>query len=131
VEETATGDKNTLAALPIPQGSGSSLPDAANLSWSRDGDMIVFEFGRSAADRIIYIAFADGSGLVKAVESGHAPTISADGKCLAFIRNRQVFLLDLAGMTPASSPGMPILLAELPPGRASADFRLDKLQWKP
>ncbi len=131
VEETATGDKNTLAALPIPQGSGSSLPDAANLSWSRDGNMIVFEFGRSAADRIIYIVFADGSGLVKAVESGHAPAISGDGKCLAFIRNRQVFLLDLNGITLTSTPGTPILLAELPPGRASADFRLDKLQWKP
>ena len=131
VEKTATGDKDILAGFPIPKGSGSSLPEAANLSWSGDGNMIVFEFGRSAADRVVYIAFTNGSGLVKAVESGHAPAISADGKCLAYITNKQVFLLDLTGITPTSTPGTPILLANLPAGRASAEFRLDKLQWKP
>jgi Tol biopolymer transport system component len=130
-EEAATGEKTVLAALPIPRGSGSSLPESANLSWSIDGELIAFEFGRGAVDRAVYLAFSNGSGLVRMVDSGHAPAISADGTCLAYISNRQVFLLDLTGISPTSAPGTPILLADLPAGRGSPDFRLDSLQWKP
>lgn len=115
-----------IATLPIPKGSGSSIPDVANLSWSNDGTKLVFEFGRSASDRVIYLAYADGSGLIKLVESAHAPTISSDGNCLAYISDKQVFLLDLNSDVP-----VPIVLAELPTGRSIPDFRLDKLQWKP
>lgn len=114
------------ADLPIPKGSGSSIPNVANLSWSSDGNFLVFEFGRSASDRAIYLANADGSGLVKLVESAYAPTISSDGNCLAYISNRQVFLLDLTDAT-----ATPLLIADLPAGRSTSDFRLDKLQWKP
>lgn len=113
-----------LATLPIPKGSGSSIPDSANLSWSSDGKFLVFEFGRSASDRAVYLAYADGSGLIKLVESAHAPTISSDGNCLAYIGDKQVFLLDLTSDVPA-----PIILADLPAGRSVPDFRLDKLQW--
>ncbi|HNQ95046.1 MAG TPA: hypothetical protein PKH47_10255, partial [Anaerolineales bacterium] len=65
-------------------------------------------------------------GLIKLVESAHAPTISSDGNCLAYISDKQVFLLDLNSDVP-----VPIVLAELPTGRSIPDFRLDKLQWKP
>jgi Tol biopolymer transport system component len=130
-QEGTAGSRAVLATLPIPKGSGSSIPDAAHLSWSADGELLVFEFGRGAADRAVYIAYTDGSGLVKAVNSGHAPAISPDGKCLAYISRSQVFLMDLTGLSPTSPPGTPILLADLPPGRAVADFRLDKLQWRP
>ena len=119
-------DKSIIASLPIPKGHSSSIPDVANLSWSKDETKLVFEFGRSASDRAIYLAYADGSGLIKLVESAHAPTISSDGNCLAYISDKQVFLLDLNSDVP-----VPIVLAELPTGRSIPDFRLDKLQWKP
>ena len=126
LEEFVSGAKTTLATLPIPKGSGSSIPDVANLSWSQDGTRLIFEFGRGASDRAIYLANADGSGLVKLIESAYAPTISSDGNCLAYISNRQVFLLDLTNST-----ATPLLIADLPAGRSTSDFRLDKLQWKP
>lgn len=115
-----------LGTLPIPKGSGSSVPDTANLSWSQDGKFLVFEFGRGASDRAIYLANADGSGLVKLIESAYAPTISSDGNCLAYISNKQVFLLDLR-----NKAATPLLIADLPAGRSISDFRLDKLQWQP
>ncbi|MEO7841732.1 MAG: hypothetical protein ABIU06_20505, partial [Anaerolineales bacterium] len=87
-------------SLPIPKGSGSSLPESANLSWSLDGRFLVFEFGRTQTDRAIYLAYADGKELIKLADSAHAPAISADGNCLAYISNKQVFLLDLTNISP-------------------------------
>lgn len=115
-----------LATLPIPKGSGSSIPEIANLSWSQDGTKLVFEFGRGMTDRVVYLAPADSTGLVKLADAAHAPAISADGNCLAYISNKQVFLMDLS-----STFSTPVLLADLPAGRSNADFRLDKLQWRP
>lgn len=126
VQEFESGAKATLASLPIPKGSGSSIPNAANLSWSQDGTKLVFEFGRSASDRAIYLTYADGSGLVQLVSSAHAPAISSDGNCLAYISGKQAFLLDLTDSTAA-----PVLIADLPSGRSTSDFRMDKLQWQP
>lgn len=126
VQNPDGSNKSIIAALPIPKGHSSSIPDVANLSWSQDGKFLVFEFGRNASDRAIYLANADGSGLVKLVESAYAPTISSDGNCLAYISNKQVFLLDLTNTT-----ATPLLIADLPAGRSTSDFRLDKLQWKP
>ena len=126
-----TGDKVVIASIPIPKGSGSSIPSSANLSWSADGKSLVFDFGRGAFDRAVYLAYADGTGLVKVVDSAYAPAISADGKCLSYISNKQVFLLDLTGVSVGSTTSAPILLADLPAGRGSADYRLDKLQWRP
>lgn len=120
-----------LGSLPIPKGSGSSIPELANLSWSQDGKFLVFEFGRSAADRAIYLAYADGTGLIKLIDSAHAPAISADGKCLAYISDKQVFLLDLTVPPLSSTSKTPIYLADLPVGRSISDFKLDKLQWRP
>jgi Tol biopolymer transport system component len=130
-QEIATGLTAVLGTLPIPKGSGSSLPDSANFSWSADGKSLVFDFGRGAFDRAVYLAYADGTGLVKVVDSAYAPAISADGKCLSYISNKQVFLLDLSSVSIGSTTSTPILLADLPAGRGTADYRLDKLQWKP
>ena len=129
VEEFASGTKSVLGTLPIPQGSGSSIPDAANLSWSQDGTKLIFEFGRNAANRAIHLAYVDGSGLVKVIDSAYSPTISADGKCLAYISNKQVFITDLSSLS--ITPTTPMLLADLPPRKGTSDFRLDKLQWSP
>lgn len=126
VEEIASGDKIVLGTLPIPQGTGSTIPKAANLSWSNDGTFLVFDFGQFASQRAIYLAPADGSGLIQLIESGYAPAISPDGKCLAYIQDKQVFLFDLAG---GGSRAMPVLLADLPARRNTPD--LDKLQWSP
>lgn len=117
-------------SLPIPKGSGSSIPEVANLSWSADGKSLVFDFGRGANDRAIYLAHVDGTGLVKLADTAYAPAISADGKCLAYISDKQVFLLDLSGVS-LTSITTPVLLADVPAGRSIADYRLDKLQWKP
>ncbi|HEX5840746.1 MAG TPA: hypothetical protein VFY26_23110 [Anaerolineales bacterium] len=129
--EGTAGSKTVLATLPIPKGLGSSIPESAHLRWSADGELLVFEFGQSAASRAVYIAYTDGSGLVNAVNSGHAPAISTDRRCLAYISRSQVYLMDLAGLSSTSLSGTPILLADLPAGRGNADFRLDQLQWKP
>jgi Tol biopolymer transport system component/LysM repeat protein len=123
------GVKDTIATLPIPRGSGSSIPDSANLSWSPDGQTLVFEIGRNADDRTIYLANLDGTDPVKLAESAHAPAISEDGKCLAYIHNNQVFLLDLAKAALEKTPAEPVLLADLPTGRGIAEFKLDKLGW--
>ena len=128
VENYASREKNVLANLPIPKGSGSTIPDAANLTWSADGRFLVFEFGRGTSDRAVYLVHADATGFTKLADSAHAPAISADGRCLAYISNKQVFVLDLTSTT---FPSTPVLLADLPVGRAIADFRLDQLQWKP
>jgi len=129
MEKVADDNKVVVASLPIPKGSGSSIPDSANLSWSSDGKTLVFEFGRGNSGRAIYLAYADGTGLIKLADSAHAPAISADGNCLAYISDKQVFLMDLTGVSLTSTPATPLLLADLPIGRSIADFRLDKLQW--
>ena len=125
-------NRSVITRLPIPKGSGSSIPDSANLSWSPDGHSLVFEFGRYISDRVIYLAKIDSKELVKLAESAYAPAISPDGKCLAYINNQQIFLLDLATTELHSMDEVAhVLLADLPGGRARSDFQLDKLQWKP
>lgn len=126
-EEFVTGNKITLTTFPIPKGSGSSLPTASNLSWAPDGSQVVFDFGRGANDRAIYLAYTDGTGIVKLAEAARTPALSADG-CLAYISRGQVFLMDLRGLTSPSIPPS-FGLADLPASSANADFRLDKLQW--
>jgi len=126
-----SGDKITLATLLIPKGSGSSIPDVANLSWSQDGAQLVFEFGRSASDRTIYLASATGTNLIRVVDSAHSPTISADGRCIAYISDKQVFILDLNHGSASSNPEIPFVIPDLPAGKGASDFHLDKLQWRP
>ncbi|HXD10670.1 MAG TPA: hypothetical protein VN653_11455 [Anaerolineales bacterium] len=128
VEESAN-NKFVIAALPIPKGSGSSIPTSANLSWSADGKVLVFDFGRGAFDRVVYLAHADSSGLIKLADSAYAPAISAAGDCLAYISNKQVFLMDLTAVSMTSTKRTSLLLADLPAGRSIGDFRLDRLQW--
>ena len=128
-QDFQSDNKTVLATLPIPKGSGSSIPESSNLSWSPDGKSLVFDFGRGVSDSAIYLADADGMGLVKLAESAHAPAISVDGACLAFISEKQVFVLDLAAAP--STPTTPVFLADLPVGRGVASFKLDKLQWRP
>lgn len=130
-QNLAKGEYRLLGTLPIPKGSGSSVPETANLNWSQDGTKLVFEFGRYAQDRAIYIANADGSGMIKVIDAAHAPSISADGNCVAYISNKQVFVLDLNKISLGSNFATPFMLADLPAGRGIADFRLDKLQWRP
>ncbi len=119
-----------LGTFPIPKGSGSSVPETANMSWSVDGTFIVFDVGRGANDRIIYLARADSTELVKVVDGGYAPAISSDGKCLAYMKDKHVFLLDLTAVS-NSVTVPPILLANLPAGRGSVNYQLDKMQWQP
>jgi Tol biopolymer transport system component len=129
--DRSTGKKSTLGTLPIPKGSGSSIPELANLSWSPDGRSLAFDIGYGAGDRTIYLAFVDGTTLHKVVDSGYAPTISPDGQCLAFIRNAQVFLLDLTANSGTAIETTPILLADLPTGKVIPNYELDQLGWSP
>ncbi|MEO8355287.1 MAG: hypothetical protein ABI621_05200 [Chloroflexota bacterium] len=130
-EDITARERAILGILPIPKGSGSSVPNIANMSWSVDGKSIVFDVGRGANDRVIYHAHADGTELIKVVEAGYAPAISPDGKCLAYMNNKQVFLLDLGNLSINSTTTTPLLLADLPEGRAIPNYQQDKLQWKP
>jgi Tol biopolymer transport system component len=130
-EELTAREIKILGTLPIPKGSGSSVPETANLSWSADSQSLVFDFGRNAVDRAIYLGRADGTELVKVADAAYAPAISADGKCLAYIRDNQVFLMDLTRVSVNSTTATPILLADLPSGRGTPNFKQDKLQWRP
>lgn len=127
----ATGEVAILGKMTIPRNPGASLPDSSNLSWSADGNFLVFDFGQYASERSIYLAPVDGSGLIKIVDRGYAPSISGDGNCLAYISDKQVFLLDLRGAPSISTTGTPLLLAELPAGRGTPNAKQDKLQWQP
>jgi len=118
-------------SLPIPGGSGSALPEASELSWSADGRSLVFAFGRNATDSAIYLARADGTELIKLVDSAYAPSISADGKCLAYISGKQVLLMDLTRVSAGTTTQPPVPVAELPAGRGIPNFKLDKLKWSP
>jgi Tol biopolymer transport system component len=131
VENLATGGRSVLGMFPIPKTPGSSLPDTANLSWSADGKSLVFDFGRLATDRAIYLAPTDGTGMIKVAEAAYAPSISADGKCLAYISDRQVFLMDLSAIASDPTAQPPVLLADLPTGSGIPNVKQDKLQWKP
>lgn len=131
VHKVDTGDTAVIASIPIPKGLGSSIPSSANLSWSSDGKSLVFDFGRSASDRAVYLAYSNGTGMIKVADSAHAPAFSADGNCLAYISDKKVFLLEVSGISLTSTTAIPWFLAELPAGRSIADYRLDKLQWRP
>jgi len=130
-QKLSKGEYRLLGTLFIPKGSGSSVPNTANLSWSPDGQSLVFDFGRNSTDHVIYLARTNGSGLIKVADSAYAPSISADGNCLAYIRAQQVFLLDLRSVSANSTTATPILLADLPAGRGTPNFKQDKLQWSP
>ena len=123
------GKKTVLAALAIQKGAGLSNPEPANMSWSPDGKTIVFEFKESAAPApSVYLAHTDGTGVVRLADSAHAPAISADGRCLAYIRDNQVFLIDSGA---AGANLAPVVFAGLPDGRGRDDRVLDRLQWEP
>jgi hypothetical protein len=50
---------------------------------------------------------------------------------LAFISDEKAYLLDLSGISTGSVTAAPMFLADIPVGRGIADYRLDKLQWRP
>lgn len=131
LEHLTTRELAILGTFSIPKGSGSSVPETANMSWSADGKAIVFDVGRGAHDRVIYLADVESTDLVKVVDAGYAPAISADGKCLAYINEGQVFLMDLTKSPSTATIQASILLSDLPAGRAIPAFKLDKLQWRP
>lgn len=84
-EQRIAGGRRTARPLPIPFGRPS---------WSADGNLIAFSaFERKLKDRHvwIYIAGADGSSprKVPGTREGFYPTLSSDGRTLAFAKERQ------------------------------------------
>jgi WD40 repeat protein len=130
-EDLTLREITILGTLPMPKGSGSSLPKTANLNWSADGKLVLFDLGRGANDRGIYLAHADGTGMAKVVDSGYAPSISSDGRCLAYISDKKVFLLDMAAVSSNPVPTASLVSVDLPAGRSTPSYQLDKLQWQP
>jgi Tol biopolymer transport system component len=125
------GSESVIAAVPFENAVPGSTVSSANLSWSPDGKFLVFEAGGKDSNSSIYLAYADGTGLIKLVEAGHEPAISADGNCLAYIQDQQVYLLNLAQLSLPMTEAESIWLAELPPGRGTLYVELERLQWKP
>jgi len=129
-EDLTTHNATMLGKFPIAKGSGSSVPATANMSWSADGKSIVFDVGLGANDRVIYLAHTDDMDLTKVVDAGYAPAISNDGRCLAYMNDKQLFLLDLiAASNSAATPS--IFVADIPAGRGSPNYQLNKIQWQP
>jgi hypothetical protein len=126
-----TGERIIVGNMSIPRNPGASLPDAANLSWSADGKFLVFDLGQYDSDRVIYLAPIDGSGMHQVVEHGYAPAISTDGKCLAYIHDKKVFLMDVNTISSTTATATPLLVANLPDGRGNPYFKQDRLQWRP
>jgi Tol biopolymer transport system component len=126
LQDLATRDMKIHGAFSIPKGSGSSAPQVANLSWSPDGKWLTFDAGRGAGDRTIYLASTDQPDLFQAIGNGRAPAISSDGQCLAFIKDRQVLLLDLTQLA-----ATPLSIGKLPVGRGPSYYQFDRLQWQP
>lgn len=123
--------KGVIATLPIPTGSGSSIPGTEKLTWTSDGKALVFEFGQCKTRRAVYLAPVDGSGLVKLAEPAYAPAVSPDGRCLAYISEKQVFMMDLAALLENQGEiSEPILLGEVPSGRGRSNVDLDRLEWQ-
>ena len=131
MEELATGKKSILGKMPISKNPGAALPYAANLNWSATAKFLVFDYGLFSSERPIYLAPIDGTGLVKVVDSGYAPALSSDGKCLAYINDNGVYLLDTSNLSSTVRTTTPLLIAELPAGRGSPNAKQDKLQWRP
>lgn len=125
-EDLTTHNIAMLGTFPIAKGSGSSVPSTANMSWSAAGKSIVFDVGQGANDRLIYLAHSDGTELTKVIDAGSAPAISNDGKCLAYMNDKQLFLLDLT-VTSSTS----VFVADIPAGSGSPNYQLNKLQWQP
>lgn len=124
--------KGVIATLPIPTGSGSSIPGTAKLTWTSDGKALVFEFGQYKTRRAVYLAPVDGSGLVKLAELAYAPAVSPDVRCLAYISEKQVFMMDLVALLENQGEvSEPILLGDLPSGRGRSNVDLDRLEWQP
>ena len=125
VLDLETETRTIISELSIPTGSGSALPEVANLIWNAERTSLTFDFGRSQSDRVIYEAQLKGSELTALVEGGRAASTSTDGKCLAYINDeKQVELLNL------SDPNLtPVLTIDLPGPRAITDYRLDALGW--
>ncbi len=125
-EDLTTHEVTMLGKFPIAKGSGSSVPATANMSWSADGKSIVFDVGQVANDRVIYLAHTDDTDLTKIVDAGYAPAISNDGKCLAYMNDKQLFLLD-----PTAASRSSVFLADIPAGMGNPNYQLNKLQWQP
>ncbi len=126
IENLTAHNATMLGTFPIAKGSGSSVPATANMSWSADEKSIVFDVGHGANDRVIYIAHTDDMDLTKIVDAGYAPAISNDGNCLVYMNDKQLFLLDLTETSSSS-----VFLADIPAGRGSPNYQLNKIQWQP
>jgi hypothetical protein len=131
LEELTSHEIAYLGSLSIPKGFGSSVPETANLSWSPDGKSLVFDFGRSPTYRAVYLAKIDGTEFFKVADSAYAPAISDDGKCIAYISNYEIFLVDMTSVSANPATAVSMALADLPSGRGMINFKQDKLQWRP
>jgi Tol biopolymer transport system component len=120
------GSSITAASFVIPSASGAFIPISGSLSWTPDGSALTFTYGQYASDLTLYRVQADGSGVTDMTGPVIAPAISRDGRCLAYLSGKQVFLLDLAADDPGAQP---LLMVELPPGRRTANNRQMQLGW--
>lgn len=69
--------------------------------------------------------------MVRVVDAAYAPSISADGKCLAYISENEVLLTDLNQISAGFATNTTISIGKLPTGRGTPNFKQDKLQWNP
>ncbi len=133
IENTNGSKKITAATFPFSElnGDGNTL----NFEWTPDGKYILFDIELGFDDYAIYAANADGTGARKLIESARIPSISADGKWLAYIGLEKkvppkLLIADLISALASTDPITPIVVSELPAKR-NGFKELDKILWMP
>jgi len=133
IENIVSSEKITASTFQFTElnGNGNTL----SLEWTPDGRYILFDIELGFDNYVIIAANTDGSGTKKLFESARIPSISPDGKWLAYMGIKekappQLLLADLISALASSEAINPIVVADLPAKRNGSE-ELDEIRWKP
>jgi Tol biopolymer transport system component len=133
IVEAEDGSKTSAVSFPFSElnNDGNTL----NLQWTPDGKYILFDIEARLGKPMIYFASVDGTESGKLLEAARIPSISADGKWLAYfgIREKdspQLMLVDFESILSSPLTAAPIHIVDLPVVRNGFE-EMDKIRWKP
>jgi Tol biopolymer transport system component len=133
VENMDGSEKITAAAFPFAElnANGKTL----KVQWTPDGKYILFDIELGFDKYTIIAANADGSGARNLIESARIPSISTDGKWLAYMGVEKklppkLLIVDLNSALASQTAVTPIVVAEFPAMR-NGFMELDQILWMP